>query len=61
MSVPAADGPFERRLRARLARGRVFSSLFFVATLIGVLALVVLLVDIWRDGATSLSWDFITG
>jgi len=44
---------------ARALRNRLFLALCLVATGIAVLTLVVLLVTIWREGAGSLSWDFL--
>lgn len=56
----AAEGRFRPRTRYRSALGSIFSVLFLAATLIGIVTLVVLLVGIWRDGASSLSWQFLT-
>src|SRR5688572_14910989 len=39
--------------------GRIMATVFFIATSIGVVFLVVLLVDIGRDGWSWLSWDLI--
>lgn len=55
----AAD--FRRYLRRRTGRSKAAAAVFFLSTLVGVLALVVLLADITVDGAASVSWDFITG
>ncbi|HEY8484144.1 MAG TPA: phosphate ABC transporter permease PstA [Longimicrobiales bacterium] len=52
---------FRPRLRVRRAIGAVFAALCFAATLFGLVVLVVLLVDVWRDGAGALSWDFLNG
>lgn len=40
--------------------GRAFAVTCFLATLIGIVALAVLLVDVWSDGGSHLSWRFIT-
>lgn len=52
---------FRPRLRLRRAIGAFFAALCFAATLFGLVVLVVLLVDVWRDGAGALSWDFLNG
>lgn len=59
MSPEPLGGPpsaFERR---RHRKGRIFAVLAFLATLVGVVALAVLLVDVLVDGTGALSWDFI--
>lgn len=48
------------RTRDRQRRARLASVLFFAATAVGILALVVLVFDITRDGAGRLSWSFVT-
>lgn len=53
-------GGFEPRTRYRRVRGRIFASLCFAATLVGIATLVALLAGIWRDGAGSLSIGFLT-
>ena len=61
MSGPdAVRETFDPRPRRRGAFARLSSVLFLAATAVGILALVVLLADIWRDGAGSLSVDFLT-
>ncbi|HEX7117585.1 MAG TPA: phosphate ABC transporter permease PstA [Longimicrobiales bacterium] len=57
---PAGQGQFRPRLRWRRTWGVIFAAACLAATLVGILALAVLLVDVWRDGADSLSWGFIT-
>ncbi len=58
---PEGGGPvFESSLSARHTLDRVFAVLVFIATLIGLVVLVVLLVDIAIDGLPRLSWDFLT-
>jgi len=56
---PVRDS-FDPRPKTRGNVARVSAALFLGATALGVLALVVLLADIWRDGAGSLSVDFLT-
>ncbi len=51
---------FDPRPRRRGSLARVSAALFLAATAVGILTLVVLLADIWRDGAGSLSVDFLT-
>ncbi|MGH7470913.1 MAG: phosphate ABC transporter permease PstA [Longimicrobiales bacterium] len=58
--APAAS-VFDTRNRLRRVIGLVFATLCFIATLIGIIVLTVLLVDIWRDGASRLSLDFLNG
>lgn len=58
---PEGGGPvFESSVSARHTLDRVFAVLVFIATLIGLVVLVVLLVDIAIDGLPRLSWDFLT-
>ncbi|HEX7051614.1 MAG TPA: phosphate ABC transporter permease PstA [Longimicrobiales bacterium] len=61
-SGPPQDGAARFRTRTRLRRGigLAFAILCVAATWIGIVALGVLLVDIWHDGGAWLSWDFIT-
>ena len=47
------------RHRTRHARGRLFEVLCGAATLVGVLALVVLLADVLADGLPALDWQFL--
>ncbi len=56
----AALGGFRPRLRYRRAAGIVFAATCLAATLVGLVALAVLLFDVWGDGAAALGWDFIT-
>ncbi|MEK7353144.1 MAG: phosphate ABC transporter permease PstA [Chloroflexota bacterium] len=51
---------FQRNLKTRQARGSLFSALFLGATLTGILVLVVLVADVFKDGAGWLDWQFIT-
>lgn len=52
---------FEPRVRQRERLGKVFLAACMAATLVGLVALVVLLVDIAVDGFEFLSWSFLTG
>jgi phosphate transport system permease protein len=60
VSAPEPRANFNPRRQRRGAVGHLFAALFFAATLIGIVALVVLLVDVWSDGAEWVSWDFVT-
>ncbi|MDP9348200.1 MAG: phosphate ABC transporter permease PstA [Gemmatimonadota bacterium] len=61
MSSPdPAREAFDPRPKRRGGVARVSAALFLAATAVGILTLVVLLADIWRDGAGSLSVDFLT-
>jgi len=54
-------GPrFRPRIQRRRAYGVAFAAACLGATLVGVIALAALLVDVWQDGAGTLSWSFIT-
>lgn len=53
------DGPRTALDRWRHRKGTIFAVLCGGATLVGVVALVVLLADVAVDGAGSLSWDFL--
>src|SRR5690606_5386074 len=53
----AAD--FRPRAARRRALGLAFATACFAATVAGLIVLAILLVDLWRDGADMLSWDFI--
>lgn len=59
-STFAAPSDFRPRLRLRRALGAVFRVACLAATLVGIVALAVLLVDVWRDGASALSWTFLS-
>lgn len=50
-----------RRILQRKNRNRIFKGIFLASTLVGVVALAVLLIDILIKGAGWLTWDFITG
>jgi phosphate transport system permease protein len=51
---------FDPRPGRRGVLARLAAVLFFAATAVGILVLVVLLADVWRDGAGALSLDFLT-
>jgi len=55
-----SDSLFRPRIAQRRAMGVVLAGVLLLATLVGVVALVVLLADVLRDGAGYLSWDFLT-
>jgi len=59
MTAPAipASTPLSRQLRH--LKGRAFAALCFLGAMIGVVMLGVLLVDVLRDGAGWLDWDFV--
>lgn len=48
------------RLRARKARGRVFEVVSVTATLVAIVVLLLLLVDVFRQGAGALNWEFLS-
>jgi len=48
-------------MRLRRLVGQIFAVASFVATVIGILVLIVLLIDIFRDGASRLSGAFLNG
>ncbi len=52
---------FAPRVSQRRFIASAFAALCLVATLIGVVVLAALLIDIFRDGASRLSWSMITG
>ncbi len=51
---------FQQHLKIRQIRGGLFSTLFLGATLIGIFVLIVLVVDVFKNGAGWLDWQFIT-
>lgn len=55
-----APGAFARHRSAMRKRAAVFYALILTATLLGLVVLAVLIVDVFRDGARWLDWDFIT-
>jgi phosphate transport system permease protein len=52
---------FDTRHRTRAIFGTVFATVCLLATAVGIVFLAVLLGDIWRDGASRLSTDFLNG
>jgi phosphate transport system permease protein len=52
---------FDPRLRRRAAFGAVFAVVCFLATTVGVFVLAALLVDIFRDGWSRLTVEFLNG
>lgn len=56
----AERGGFRPRTRYRRAKGKVYASIFFLATLVGLATLAALLADVWSDGSALLSIDFLT-
>lgn len=51
---------FHRHLKTRQARGSFFSALFLSATLTGILVLIILVADVFKDGVGWVDWQFIT-
>jgi phosphate transport system permease protein len=60
VSEPAVVDPLARRRRVRNALAGASSVLLFAAAATGIVALIILLVDVTLDGAGSLSWRFLT-
>ena len=60
MSEHAAVDPLARRRKFRNALAGVSSVVLFAAAATGIVALIILLVDVTMDGAGSLSWRFLT-
>jgi phosphate transport system permease protein len=56
----AGGSAFKTSMSTRYGLDRAFTALVTVAALVGVVVLVVLLVDVMRDGSTMLSPDFLT-
>ena len=59
-SLAPRGGRFEPRIARRQRTGRIFRALCLAAVAFGILSLVVLLVDVTRDGLGVLSLDFLT-
>jgi len=51
---------FQRHLRIRQITGYINGTLFFLATLTGIIVLIVLIVDVFKDSLGWLDWQFIT-
>lgn len=49
-----------RKLKQRKALDKIFHGIVFLATMVGVVFLIVLLAKIFRDGFGSLNWNFLT-
>ncbi|HAM62337.1 MAG: phosphate ABC transporter, permease protein PstA [Firmicutes bacterium GWF2_51_9] len=49
-----------RKLKQRKALDKIFHGIVFLATMVGVVFLIVLLTKIFRDGFGSLNWNFLT-
>lgn len=60
VSALRAGAIWRPSLGARRRSGRLFLALCYVATALGILALLVLLADVILRGAPQLSWDFLT-
>ena len=60
MTTNEDQGKFVPRQKRRKLVGRFASVMFFGATAVGIIALVILLIDVWNDGAAYLSRDFLT-
>ena len=56
-----ASSLFDTRHRTRAIFGTVFAAVCLLATVVGIVFLAVLLGDIWKDGASRLSTEFLTG
>ena len=55
------QGPeFKTTMGTRYALDRLFTIVVTIATLVGIAVLAILLIDVFRDGAPRLSWEFIT-
>jgi len=59
-SLAPRGGRFEPRIAQRQRTGRLFRGLCLAAVAFGVVSLVVLLIDVTRDGLGVLSLDFLT-
>lgn len=51
---------FQRHLKIRQISGHINGTLFFLATLTGIIVLVVLVADVFKDSVGWLDWQFIT-
>ena len=60
MREPVSEVELAKRRKSRVAFAGFSSVVFFAAAAIGIVALVILLVDVTMDGAGSLSWGFLT-
>jgi phosphate transport system permease protein len=60
MALGKKKSSYNTATGGRYAFDRVFAVLVVIATLGGIIALAVLLFDVFREGIPRLSWDFIT-
>jgi len=51
---------FQRNLKIRRTKGALFSILFLGSTMVGTLVLIILIVDVLKDSAGWLDWQFLT-
>jgi phosphate transport system permease protein len=51
---------FQQHLKLRKFRGSVFGLIFLASTMVGTLALIVLIIDVLRDSLGWLDWQFLT-
>ncbi len=58
-AIATRQDRFQPRHGRRRLVGHAFALASLLATVIGIVVLAVLLIDIWRDGAGALSWDFL--
>jgi phosphate transport system permease protein len=56
----AEDSAFERRVKRRAIANFGFHMAVLIATLVGIVALAILLFDIFSKGLSWLNWDFLT-
>lgn len=54
------NGQFDERLKQRRRKGLILGSVFFVATVFGLVVLVTLIVDVVMKGAQWLDWGFLS-
>lgn len=59
--IGAGGSLFDTRHGTRRRVGVLFAAVCFIATVVGIVFLAVLLIDIWRDGASRLSTTFLSG
>ncbi|MFO7260636.1 MAG: phosphate ABC transporter permease PstA [bacterium] len=59
MSVEPHAPRFQLRRVRRRVLGALFAAACFAATVLGLVFLAILLVDLWRDGAGVLTWEFV--
>src|SRR5215203_3654631 len=54
------EGKFQTSVSRRHLLDRLFTGTVFVATLLGIVALAIFLIDVAREGVPRLSWQFLT-